>query len=56
VRELAAALPSKRKPSPIDHALDHAFATAPAARDPRLVAMLDAVAGRVLARGNPGQD
>jgi 5'-methylthioadenosine phosphorylase len=33
---------------PIDTALDGALATAPAARDPRRVAMLDAVAGRVL--------
>jgi 5'-methylthioadenosine phosphorylase len=56
VRALAATLPSKRKASPIDHALDHAFATAPEARDRKLAAMLDAVAGRVLARGNPGQD
>lgn len=56
VRALAAALPGERKASPIDHALDHAFATSPDARDPRLAAMLDAVAGRVLARGNPGQD
>jgi 5'-methylthioadenosine phosphorylase len=30
------------------HALDHALITAPAARDPALVAKLDAVAGRVL--------
>ena len=56
VRALAAALPARRKASPIDLALDHAFATAPEARDRKLVAMLDAVAGRVLARGNPGQD
>lgn len=56
VRALAAALPSDREPSPIDLALDHAFATAPEARDPKLVAMLDAVAGRVLSRGAPGRD
>ncbi len=31
-----------------DHALDHALITAPAARDPALMAKLDAVAGRVL--------
>jgi 5'-methylthioadenosine phosphorylase len=31
-----------------DHALDHALITAPEARDPALVARLDAVAGRVL--------
>jgi len=48
VRALAQLLPEKRDPSPIDHALQHAFATAPEARDQRLVAMLDAVAGRVL--------
>ncbi|BAJ82637.1 putative S-methyl-5-thioadenosine phosphorylase [Acidiphilium multivorum AIU301] len=34
-----------------DHALDHALITAPAARDPDLVARLDAVAGRVLSGG-----
>jgi 5'-methylthioadenosine phosphorylase len=33
-----------------DHALDHALITAPEARDHALVAKLDAVAGRVLAR------
>jgi 5'-methylthioadenosine phosphorylase len=48
VRHLAAALPAERAPSPIDTALEHAFATAPAARDAWLVAQLDAVAGRVL--------
>ncbi|MBC2670831.1 S-methyl-5'-thioadenosine phosphorylase [Novosphingobium piscinae] len=48
VRELARLLPPGRSASPIDRALDHAFATAPGARDPQLVARLDAVAGRVL--------
>ena len=48
VKGLAALLPQVREPSLIDHALEFAMATAPAARDPRLVAMLDAVAGRVL--------
>jgi 5'-methylthioadenosine phosphorylase len=48
VRALAALLPKVREPCPIDYALDHAIATAPAARDARLAAMLDAVAGRVL--------
>ncbi len=48
VRRLGASLPETREASPIDTALTHAFATAPEARDPRLVAMLDAVAGRVL--------
>ena len=51
VKRLAALLPQVRAPSPIDHALEHAMATAPAARDPQLVAMLDAVAGRVLRSG-----
>jgi 5'-methylthioadenosine phosphorylase len=48
VQRFAAALPEKRKPSPIDSALDHAVMTARAQRDPALVARLDAVAGRVL--------
>lgn len=48
VRELVKALPAERAASPIDTALDHALVTAPAARDPRLVARLDAVAGRIL--------
>jgi 5'-methylthioadenosine phosphorylase len=33
-----------------DHALEHALITAPEARDPALLARLDAVAGRVLNR------
>ncbi len=45
---LAKSLPAERTASPIDRALDGAFATAPAARDPRRIAMLDAVAGRAL--------
>lgn len=48
VRSLAKSLPESRSPSPIDHALEHALMTAPAARDPVLVAKLQAVAGRVL--------
>jgi len=48
LRELAGKLPVQRKPSPIDSALDFAIVTAPEARDRRLAAMLDAVAGRVL--------
>ncbi len=51
VRKMAASLPEKREASPIDSALDHAFATAPAMRDARLAAQLDAVAGRVLFGG-----
>jgi 5'-methylthioadenosine phosphorylase len=37
-----------REASPIDTCLDHALITAPEARDPNLIAKLDAVAGRVL--------
>jgi 5'-methylthioadenosine phosphorylase len=48
LRALAKVLPEIREPSPIDRALQHAIATAPDARDARLLAMLDAVAGRVL--------
>lgn len=48
VRALAALLPAGREASPIDRTLDHALITAPSQRDARLVAMLDAVAGRVL--------
>jgi len=48
LREFAARLPAQRTPVSADRALDHAIVTAPAMRDPRLVAMLDAVAGRVL--------
>ena len=48
MRQLVAALPAERGPSPVDCALDGAFATAPNARDGKLMAMLDAVAGRVL--------
>jgi 5'-methylthioadenosine phosphorylase len=48
VARLAAGLPQTREPSPIDHALEHAIVTAPAARDPDALARLDAVVGRVL--------
>ena len=48
VVELAKALPPTRAPSPIDTNLDFALITAPDARDPALLAKLDAVAGRVL--------
>ena len=48
LRRLAETLPEQREPSAIEHALDHAIMTAPAQRDPALVAKLDAVAGRVL--------
>jgi 5'-methylthioadenosine phosphorylase len=46
--ELAKSLPATRAPSPIDSNLDVALITAPDARDPALLAKLDAVAGRVL--------
>ncbi|MHA7875748.1 S-methyl-5'-thioadenosine phosphorylase [Roseivivax sp.] len=53
-RALVKALPGRltERPAPCpegcDHALDHAILTAPEARDPALLAKLDAVAGRVL--------
>lgn len=50
VLQLAAEFPREHQPCPIgsDRALDVAIITAPSARDPALVAKLDAVAGRVL--------
>ena len=50
VSELAKSFPREHQPCPIgsDRALDVALITAPEARDPALVAKLDAVAGRVL--------
>ena len=42
------ALPRKRTPSPIDHALDNAVVTAPEARDKALMTRLDPVVGRVI--------
>lgn len=48
LEQLVALLPAARKPSPHDHALDNAIMTAPAERDPVLMAKLAAVAGRVL--------
>ncbi len=48
VERFVAALPAERAPSPLDTVLDHALITAPDARDPALIAKLDAVAGRVL--------
>ncbi len=48
VRRFAGALPARRSPSPIDTALDHAVMTASEARDPALIARLQAVAGRAL--------
>jgi 5'-methylthioadenosine phosphorylase len=46
--ELAKSLPATRDPSPIDTNLDFALITAPDARDPALLAKLDATAGRAL--------
>jgi 5'-methylthioadenosine phosphorylase len=48
VSALARGLPSTRDPSPIDTCLDGALVTAPAARDPDMIARLSAVAGRAL--------
>ena len=48
VRTFAASLSKNRSASPIDKALDHAMMTSPDARDPVLVAKLQAVAGRGL--------
>lgn len=48
VSALAKALPAERAASSIDTNLDFALITAPEARDPALLARLDAVAGRVL--------
>lgn len=52
VARLARDFPREHEPCPIgsDRALDNAMITAPAARDPALLAKLDAVAGRVLGR------
>jgi 5'-methylthioadenosine phosphorylase len=49
---LAKAFPREHEPCPVgsDRALDSAIITAPEARDPELLRMLDAVAGRVLGR------
>ena len=48
VEEFIAALPDTRAPSPLDTVLDYAMITAPDARDPAMLARLDAVARRVL--------
>jgi 5'-methylthioadenosine phosphorylase len=48
VVELVRALPKSRPASPIDTALDHALITAPEARDPAVLAKLDAICARVL--------
>ena len=48
VEAFARALPPLRDASPLDTVLDNALITAPEARDPAMLAKLDAVAGRVL--------
>ena len=48
VEALAKALPERREASPIDTALGMAIITPPSARDPAVLAKLDAVCGRVL--------
>jgi len=48
LRAVATSFGPTRTPSPIDSALEFAFITAPEKRDPKLIAKLDAVAGRVL--------
>ncbi len=53
VKRVLTDFPREREPcrSGAEHALDNAIMTAPAARDPLLMAKLDAVAGRVLRKG-----
>ena len=53
VVELARSLPERREPSPIDTNLDTALITSAEARDPAMLARLDAVCGRVLGKGRP---
>ncbi len=52
VKAVVPTLGQRREPCPqgCGHALDNAVITAPEARDPALVARLDAVAGRVLGK------
>jgi len=50
VVELARRLPEERGPSPIDTNLDTAIITAPDARDPAMMARLDAVCRRLFVR------
>jgi 5'-methylthioadenosine phosphorylase len=49
VVELARAMPNERAPSALDTALDTAIITPPSARDPAMLAKLDAIGGRVFA-------
>lgn len=48
VEAFVAALPEQRVPSPLDTVLDQALITDPAARDPAMLARLDAIVGRAL--------
>ncbi|HEY3799034.1 MAG TPA: S-methyl-5'-thioadenosine phosphorylase [Caulobacteraceae bacterium] len=48
LRHFVEALPAERTPSPIDTCLDGAIITAPAARDPAMIARLSAIVGRAL--------
>ena len=48
--EFARSLPARREPSPIDTALDGAIITAPSARNPALLAKLDAITARMFGR------
>ncbi len=48
IEALAEILPAERTPCPLDNVLDSAIVTAPDARDPAMIAKLDAVAGRWL--------
>lgn len=48
VEALILGLPDRRPHSPLDTVLDHALITAQDARDPAMLAKLDAVAGRVI--------
>jgi len=48
VEEFVSALPDEREASVLDTVLDFAMITSPDARDPAIIATLDAVAGRVL--------
>jgi 5'-methylthioadenosine phosphorylase len=50
VDAFARALPAERPASPIDTVLDSALITAPSARDPRMLARLDAICRRALNR------
>ncbi len=51
MRTLAQNLPASREASPIDTALAGALATAPSARDPQLMAKLDAILGNAIVKG-----